>query len=220
MQEYGQNTVSSVQLDLTYDSRDNIYDTTKGNILSGSLQDAGGPFGGNKDFYKFYGRASHYFPMPRGAVIEVRGRIGLADVYSDSERIPIYERFFAGGAYTIRGYDERKVGPVDPVSKDPLGGNAMLIGNIEYTYPLFSFIKLAAFYDVGNVWPKIEDLMSSEDAYGVSSTGGFKSGFGLGLRLKTPLGPIMLDYGIPMDKEPGEDRKSSGKVHFSISHGF
>jgi len=59
--------------------------------------------------------------MPKGAVIEVRGRIGLASPYGDTERIPIYERFFAGGAYTIRGYEERKVGPVDDKSHDPLG---------------------------------------------------------------------------------------------------
>ncbi len=96
----------------------------------------------------------------------------------------------------------------------------MAVGNIEYTYPLFSFLKVAAFYDVGNVWEKMGDIFSSKDANGVANTGGFKSGVGLGLRIKTPIGPIMLDYGIPMDKASGEDTKGDGRFHFSASHGF
>ncbi len=52
------------------------------------------------------------------------------------------------------------------------------------------------------------------------NSGGLKSSFGLGFRIKTPIGPIMLDYGIPMDKEPGEDSKSSGRFHFSVSNSF
>ena len=91
--------------------------------------------------------------------------------------------FFAGGAYTVRGYEERKIGPIDSVSKDPLGGEAMIVANVEYTYPLISFIKLAVFCDTGNVWAKLGDI----------GNGGFKSGVGLGVRIKTPIGPIMLD---------------------------
>lgn len=86
----------------------------------------------------------------------------------------------------------------------------MLVGNIEYTYPLFDFLKLAAFYDTGNVWEKMSNI----------GQGGFKSSFGLGLRIKTPIGPILLDYGIPLNKAPGEETKKSGRFHFSASHGF
>ena len=209
-QEYGSNTISSMQFGLTFDSRDNVFDPAKGNILSGSLESAGGPFGGDKDFWKFFGRASHYFPMFRGSVLELRGRAGLAKPYGSSDRVPIYERYFAGGAYTVRGYGERTIGPIDAVSKDPLGGESMLIGNLEYLYPAFSFIKLAAFYDVGNVWSKVNKFAS----------GGLKSGVGFGVRIKTPIGPIMLDYGIPLNTEPGSDRRGNGKFHFSMSHGF
>ncbi|MDD5042844.1 MAG: outer membrane protein assembly factor BamA [Candidatus Omnitrophica bacterium] len=220
-EEMGKNLISTLSPSLTYDSRDNVFDTRKGNLFTASFDFAGGPLGGDKSFTKFFARASHYFPMPRGAVLEVRGRIGLAQPYGSTDRIPIYERFFAGGAYTIRGYEERKVGPVSSDGDhDPLGGASMAIANIEYTYPLFSFLKVAAFYDVGNVWEKVGDIFSNKDANGVSNSGGFKSSVGLGLRIRTPIGPIMLDYGIPFDKEPGEDSKKSGQFHFSASHNF
>jgi outer membrane protein insertion porin family len=208
--EYGSNTISSLQFSLTYDTRNNVFDPTRGNILSGSIEAAGGPLAGTKDFWKFFGRASHFFPMFRGSTLEARGRLGLTKPYGDSERVPIYERFFAGGAYTIRGYHERKLGPIDSSSKDPLGGEALLIGNLEYLYPAFSFLKLVAFYDVGDVWEKVSGL----------GKGGLKSGVGFGVRIKTPIGPIMLDYGIPLNKEPGNDSIGSGKFHFSMSHGF
>jgi outer membrane protein insertion porin family len=208
--EYGANTISSIEFGLNYDTRDNVFNPSRGDVIGGSVQFAGGPFGGDKDFWKSNARVSHYFGLFNSSVLELRGRLGIADTYSDTEKIPIYERFFTGGGYSIRGYHERSIGPIDPVSKDPLGGQSMLVGNIEYTYPLMNFLKLAAFYDVGNVWAKASDLGS----------GGLKSGTGLGFRLKTPIGPVMLDYGIPLNKEPGEDQKGKGRFHFSMSHGF
>jgi len=208
--EEGENKISSVELMFTFDSRDNRFDTRRGNVFSASVQSAGGGLGGDKDFWKVFGRASHYLPLFKGSVLEFRARVGIGDSTEDSEFIPIYERFFAGGAYTIRGYHERKIGPIDSITDDPLGGEAMLIGNVEYTYPIFEFLKLAAFYDTGNVWARREDL----------GEGDLYSGVGVGLRLKTPIGPIMLDYGIPLDTEPGEEEKGSGRFHFSMSHGF
>lgn len=208
--EEGTNTISSLTTGLNYDSRDNVFNPTKGNVLGGSFEIAGGPFGGDKDFLKLYSNMSHYLSLFKGSVIEIRGRAGLADPYGDSDTMPIYERFFAGGANTIRGYHERKIGPIDLVSEDPLGGESLLIGNLEYTYPLIEFLKVALFYDTGNVWAKMSDIGS----------GGFKSGAGFGVRIKTPLGPVVLDYGIPLNKEPGEETKGNGRLHFSMSHGF
>lgn len=208
--EEGKNNISSAMLDFTYDSRDNIFDTLRGDVLNGSYTVAGGPLAGDKDFWKATGRASHYFPCPRNSVLEIRARIGFTEAYDDSVNVPIYERFFAGGADSIRGYHERKIGPVDPDSDDPLGGNSLLIGNAEYTYPIFDFIKGAAFYDIGNVWSKASDIALDD----------LKAGVGVGVRLKTPIGPIRLDYGFPLNKEPGEEKKGSGRLHFSVSHGF
>jgi len=144
----------------------------------------------------------------RNWILNLRLQSGIIDTYNDTKRVPIYERFFAGGAYTIRGYDERSVGPKDSASKDPIGGEAMLVGNVELTFPLYENIKGAFFYDVGNVWKDKSDFGS----------GGYKSSVGVGIRLKTPLGPIKLDYGYPLNK--GEGVPSSGKIHFSMGHRF
>jgi outer membrane protein insertion porin family len=205
--ERGINLVSSLTPTLTYDSRNNIYDTKRGDLFTGSVQWAG--LGGDKRFWKFISRGSHFFPLLRNSVLEARLRVGIGSTYGSTERIPIYERYFSGGASTIRGYEERKVGPVDS-SNEPVGGDSMFIGNLEYTYPLFDFLKLAAFFDTGNVWSKTGKMFSTK----------LKSGLGIGVRLKSPIGPIMLDYGIPLDKEPGETKRKSGRFHFSASHGF
>ena len=207
--EIGSNVISSLQLGISRDTRDNIYSPSKGYVLGGSIEVAGGPFVGDKDFTKLNATASKYFGLPKSSTIELRLRAGVVDAYGNSKEVPIYERFYAGGAYTVRGYQERKVGPIDSVSKDPVGGEAMLVGNIEYLYPLIDILKAAVFFDVGNVWSKVDDFGS----------GGYKAGFGFGIRLKTPIGPLRLDYGIPLNNEPGEDKRS-GKFYFSVSRGF
>jgi outer membrane protein insertion porin family len=221
LKEVGKNTISSITPGVSFDSRDNAFDTRKGDLLSASFQYAGSWLGGTKDFWKFYGRGSHYIPLPWNSALEFKLRVGLAEPTSDTNYIPIYERFFAGGSSTIRGYEERMAGPVDLNTKEPLGGDAMIVGNIEYTYPLFDFLKVAGFFDIGNVWDKIGDIGASNNYYqGIINTGGLKKSFGLGLRMKTPFGPISVDYGIPLDAEPGKPDKSSGRFHFSASHDF
>ncbi len=207
--EKGTNTVSMISFDLKRDSRDNVFSPTKGFIISGSFDIAGKFFGGDKEFYRTQFIGSYYIPLKFDSVLEFRLRAGVIDAYGDSSKVPIFERFFAGGARTIRGYDERKVGPLDSVTNDPIGGEGMLVANIEYTIPIIDIVKMAAFFDSGNVWADMNDFGS----------GGIKSGVGIGLRVKTPVGPINLDYGYPLNKEPGEDSRS-GKFYFSISRGF
>lgn len=207
--EEGENTISSVTFGLTRDTRDSVFEPTRGYTVSESLEIAGGPFAGDKDFMKLSALGSKYFPLPLKAVLELKLRAGIADAYGDSEKIPIYERFFAGGANSVRGYNERKVGPIDTASEDPLGGEALLVGNVEYVYPFLDFLKGAVFYDIGNVWQKVDKIGSGE----------FKSSLGFGVRIKTPLGPLKLDYGFPLNLEAGEEDKE-GKFHFSVSHGF
>jgi outer membrane protein insertion porin family len=207
--EEGSNNISAIGLSASYDTRDNVFNPRRGLFTSLATDLAGGPFGGDKEFYKLYHNLSLYVPVFKKAVVELRLRSGWADAYGDSVELPIYERFFAGGASTIRGYHERKVGPIDPISEDPIGGEAMFVGNIELTQPVGEVLKLAVFFDTGNVWARQEDFLG-DDLF---------SSVGLGARVKTPLGPISVDYGFPLDEEPGEDKKE-GRWHFNISRDF
>ncbi len=207
--EEGTNTVSALGTSLIWDSTDSAFNPTKGLVVRGDIDVAGGFLGGDKDFYRTQLMSSYYIPLKFKSVLEFRGRAGFVDAYGDSEKVPIFERFFAGGARSIRGYDERTVGPLDSNTEDPIGGESLFVGNIEYTIPLIDFVKLATFFDIGNVWAKTEDFAS----------GDLRSGAGLGLRVKTPVGPINLDYGYPLSDEPGQEERS-GKFYFSVSRGF
>ncbi len=207
--EEGENNLNTWGLSATFDSRDNVFETHKGLVFYNSFECTGGPFGGDKDFTKFWNSTSYFLPMPKDAVIMLKVQSGLENPFGDSSEVPIYERFFAGGANTIRGYKERKVGPIDTVTDDPLGGEALFIGNLEYQYPLWKYIRVVGFIDSGNVWSRTKDFAS----------GNFKTGVGLGLRVKTPLGPFKLDYGFPLKVEAGEEQRA-GRLHFSFSRGF
>lgn len=207
--ELGKNTTSSLALTLTHDERDNVQNPTNGYIASGTGETAGGFLGGDRDFSKLYGVASAYFKNFDVNVLELKIRGGVADSFGNSESVPIYERYFAGGANTIRGYRERRVGPRDSGNQDPVGGEAYWIGNVEETFPVYpNLIKGAVFFDIGSVYETIQDF----------GNGGTFSGIGAGVRVKTPIGPLKLDMGYPLDDVPNE--KKNMRFYFSISQGF
>ncbi len=210
--EEGRNVVSSTGIALTHDYRDNPLNPTKGWLWTNSADLAGGVFGGDKDFYRLQTSGSYYIPFifsEKTTVFKIGGKTGMIKAYSGSNSVPIFERYFAGGEQSIRGYDERKVGPIDVLSQNAIGGESTILGSVEYTVPIIDIIKAAVFFDTGNVWAKAHD-------YG---KGGLKSGVGPGLRVKTPIGPINLDYGFPLNKQSDGSSKS-GKFYFSVSRGF
>ncbi len=206
--EEGDNTISSLLFKLTQDTRDNVFEPKEGYVISGSVECAGGPFGGDKDFARYIVATNWFFTHFEKLVLELRLRGGIAGDYGDSSSVPIYERFYAGGANTIRGYKERRVGPKDANTDDPIGGEAMLLGTVEYSFPIVENIKGAVFYDTGNVWSQASDFAS----------GTFKSSVGTGVRINTPIGPIRLDFGYGLDPDPGE--KKAGRFHFSMGQRF
>ncbi len=209
--EKGENTISSVFMQLTRNTTDNRFNPTKGYVLSGSLEVAGGFIGGDKDFAKTIQSVTHYLSMGP-FVLESGIRAGVATSFGDSGKVPIYERFFAGGTYTIRGYEERDVGPRDR-SGDAIGGGSMVVANAEMTFTIIENIKGAFFVDAGNVWAR-PDSQPKEG----QTTKGIKVGAGAGLRIKTPIGPVKLDFGFPIN--PEEYQEDKGRFHFSMSRGF
>ena len=211
--EQGTNTVSVGGASASYDRRDNRFDPTRGHFLFSSFDLAGGVLGADKDFYRLQGGGSLYVPHGDRLVFEARVRAGLVDAYGDDTEVPIFERFFGGGSSTIRGFRERRVGPRDPTSNDPIGGEATLVGTLEEVVSIVkdergrSILKGSVFFDVGNVWRRVDDFGET-----------FKSGAGIGLRVNTPIGPVRLDVGLPITDVAGEKREP--RLHFNVSRSF
>ena len=213
--EEGRNNVSEGGVTLTWDTRDSRFDPTRGFTVFSSSDLAGGILGGDKEFYRLQGGASAYAPhLNDRLVFESRIRAGIVNNYSNTSEVPIFERFFAGGANTIRGFRERRVGPRDRTSNDPIGGEAILIGTLEEVMTIVKdergnpILKGSVFWDVGNVWRRVGDFGQS-----------FESGTGVGVRVKTPIGPVRLDVGFPITRL-GDDKKRRPRLHFNVSRSF
>ncbi|MBI4597324.1 MAG: outer membrane protein assembly factor BamA [Candidatus Omnitrophica bacterium] len=212
--EQGKSTVSVLGLSVTMDGRDNKFDPTKGYVLFGSTNLAGGFIGGQRDFYRLQGGASYYWPHFNRFVLESRAKAGMVEAYGDSDEVPIFERFFGGGSGTIRGFRERRVGPRDPISNDPTGGEAMFVGTVEEVMTLAKdergrpILRGSVFYDVGDVWRRVSDFGES-----------LKSGIGIGARVNTPIGPLRLDLGYPVTRQDDQEKRRP-RFHFNISRSF
>lgn len=203
--EEGNFTTSSITLGLVKDTRDNVFDPTKGYRNSISAEIAGGILGGDRDFTKYLGETSWYFKTFKRwekLILNLRLKGGWVGEYDGTDYVPIYERFYLGGANSIRGYAYRSIGPKDEKG-EPIGGNVFLQFNAEYTYPIVRKIKGAIFFDSGGVWKDMGDVDSS----------GIKSGVGVGLRLFLPIGPVRLDYGYGINN-------GSGRVYFTGGWNF
>lgn len=211
--EQGRSDISMGSVSVALDRRNNRFDPSQGFYLGTDLDMAGGFFAGDRDFFRLQTVASHYLPHWERLVFESRVQAGWVDAYGDSSEVPIFERFFGGGAGTVRGFRERRVGPLDPNSNDPIGGEAIFVGSLEEVATLVTndrgkpILRGSVFLDVGNVWRRVSEFGES-----------FKAGTGVGARVTTPIGPLRLDVGIPITNEEGEDSKI--RFHFNISRSF
>jgi len=209
---FGDQLISKVGASLAYDTRNSSQLPNRGQRSEILPEFAGGPLGGDAGFYRLEARSAWYFPgFATGHIIEVAGRIGVADPLSDSPHtdelgaatVPFFYKYFLGGVNSLRGYKYREVGP--KIGDEPIGGDSFTYGTVEYSVPIIERLRVAAFYDVGNVWPQSYHF----------DFGDLVDNVGLGVRLNIPrLGPLRLDYGIPI--RHGADTSDSGRFQFSV----
>lgn len=173
------------------DTRDNHLDPERGFFTSTDLGITTKP--GSNNYVSFYSQNSYYQKLPQSLMTAFSVRIGLSHPFAGDVELPISERFFAGGGSSLRGFDTDYAGPLDPVTNKPVGGNALIIGSAELRIPLLRFVHLAGFYDVGNVFQSPSNIRLPD----------FSHTIGMGLRIKTPFGPLRADYGynanLPLD---------------------
>jgi len=206
-QEAGSRLVSKVGASIAYDTRNSTLLPNKGQRTELRAEVAGGPLGGDTDFYKFeLGSAWYFRGIATNHVLTLGARAGVVERYGDSPRVPLFDRWFLGGIDSLRGYRYRQVGPRDNTG-EPLGGDTYWFASAEYTIPIIDFLGFAVFYDIGMVYP---------DAY-QWNFGHYNDNYGFGIRLNIPrLGPLRLDYGIPITSDP--ENRSSGRFQFSVGY--
>ncbi len=227
--------VRSLNWSVYVDHRDDLFHPTTGMYTTGSLRLAGGAMGGDYSFLKGSVGWHNYFATPVGGVLAMRVLVGAATPYGGSrakgpDGVPYDDRFFAGGASTVRGYDHNSLGPqvADQDELDLLnytsdvllpdnparGGNYLLLSNVEWRFPVPLLrkwkISSVLFFDGGNVWARLSDLrwrafrLTSDpgdpNAPGSTKVWDYRYSWGTGLRLDTPFGPVRVDVGFPLKR--------------------
>ena len=195
--------LGSLRLSWTYDTRDNPIVPRRGTRATAHAKLYSAAFGSEYDFWELNAKAYTYLPLPFGFTLALSGRAATVDGIGGDD-VPIGSRYFLGGGRYIRGFRHRAVGP-KALSLDyegdysPVGGRSMLWGTAELSVPTpFSEkIRLAAFYDVGNVWSDAWDWDLGDLA--VTCGGGLRFDF-VGF-------PIRLDYAHIVDTPDDYARK-------------
>ena len=148
--EHGTYFISKTGVSLAYDTRNNLTLPDHGQRTEVSTEVATSP--GDTDFYKLELKSSWYFRgFGSNQVLEIGARTGVVDAYGDTTQVPLFERWFLGGLYNLRGYKYQTVGPEDQYG-EPLGGDTYFYGVAEYSIPIIKMVRLAWFYDAGNVF--------------------------------------------------------------------
>lgn len=202
--EEGSRLKSQISLGLTYDTRDSLFLTRKGERVDLTAYVAGGFLGGQEDIYGFDLEASKYFSLPWDGILTLNGEIATVSTWAGGDEVPIWDRLYLGGANNLRGFKFRDVGPKDE-NGEPIGGNTLARFTVEYTFPIVDKVRGAVFYDIGFV---------NEGTYDFG--GNVNSDVGIGVRLDLPIGPVRIDYGFPLQK----DKFSSGNGQFNFNIGY
>jgi len=206
-EDTGTLAISSIRPAIIFDTRDNPINPKKGVLAGISVKLASFLLLSEVNFVKTEIYGSTFHKLSKRITLALSARGGLAYGLGDTEQLPLVERFFLGGRSTVRGYVQDGLGPKGADGTTPTGGNAYLMGNIEFRTDIGKGFGLVPFFDMGNVWLKANEI----------SLMSLKFTTGLGLRYDTPVGPLRVDYGVKLSRQTGESR---GEIHFSVGHAF
>lgn len=197
-----QTTVSSISIGVNRDTRNHFLSPSSGSLHDVVFEYAGGLLSGETSFAKLRTTNKYYRSIKDNITVALALRTGYEEglrSYRKKEIIS-FERFFAGGSTTIRGYSERLLGP----------GDLMFIFNAELRFPIYKWFSGATFFDSGNVWDKLRFSEIKDNLP--------KSAVGLGVRVDTPIGPVRVDYGYPISRI--KDSGIPGKLYIALGHAF
>ena len=206
--EQGQTTKSEVVAGISNDTRDNPFLTRTGHRLVFTPYIAGGFLGGSEQIIGASIEARQYFHLWKDSILLLSGEVASVDTWGDGTRVRIFDRLFLGGSNDLRGFNFRDVSPRD-INGEPLGGQSMASFTIEYTMPIIEKARFAVFYDSGFVNARPWNF----------DTNHVVSDAGVGLRLDLPIGPLRIDYGIPIQKNGFKDA-GTGKFNFNVGYQF
>lgn len=194
--------IGSLGVTQSFDFRDNPINPAKGWILTGAFDV--NYVNGELSFTRSTLRGGYYRALPLNLQLALGARMGT--IQSLLGDVPLDERYFNGGATSVRSFTERTLGPKDSENY-PIGGELFSVFNAEVTFPLYGALQGAAFIDAGNVLNESSGNALEDMRYAV----------GLGLRYKLPIGPLRLDYGRNPSPNPGE---RNGAFHFTFGFAF
>ena len=158
------------------------------------------------DIIRFVIKAKKYFtifdfPNWGKHVLSFGGTFGIVESTTD-EGVPTFERLWAGGSNSIRGFEFRGVGPIDPVTKDQVGGKVLILGSTEYTMPVYSDMLRGAFFvDVGKVDTDVNDINFNN----------LRASLGFGFRARVPFlgnSVVAVDFGFPFISKDEDDEQT------------
>ncbi len=203
--------VAGPQITFIRDRRDNPADSTRGYYFTADASVAGSYFGSQANFTHLFLKHSNYFRLGKDVVLARNTLFGMQQAYgglravqvtnadgstsTDYTRvIPLAENFFSGGATSDRGFNINQAGPRDPETGFPIGGNALLMNSVELRFPVNRpNLGGVVFWDGGNVYDKLGDISFRVHQRDVTDFGYMVHALGLGVRYRTPIGPVRVD---------------------------
>jgi len=206
--EEGKRITALVGGSVSRDTRDSAFEPTRGSIMSIAADVAGLAFGDSK-FVRGIANIATFYNVWLDHVVSARAQAGYMVGWS-TDPVPLFERFYLGGANSLRGFKARQVSPVDETGTR-VGGTILALFNVEYTVPLFFGIRGAVFLDIGQVY-------GPDTSFGTKfDLGDLRYNGGLSVRWASPFGPLRVDYGVKLDRRKDE---SFGEFQFSVGAPF